>query len=166
MVMCNSDQAIEVAMDVTVQETAAAAGIQWTYAADPNNPPTVTVQPNGDLDFSASGQPVHVTIRLHTNKPDPDLVFFVDTSGTPFGFADSYDDGYTGVHPVGPGHQQFSNVTVGNGGHSVSFCYANRTRPGEAGNPNHYKRSRYTLRLGDGVSGYARYLVDPQINNH
>jgi hypothetical protein len=164
MMLCQAQPAIEIAVDIAVTGNPGGP-FGWTFTRTDNGDPAITVAPHGDLDFSAKGQPIHVTMTLHDDA-DPSLVFYKGGGVNVLGFADAFGDGYPAVQVVGPGHPQFRDIDVTNGGKTVSFCYANHRRPDEPGQPGHYKTSRYTMYLGDSTSSsWLPYYIDPQIGN-
>jgi hypothetical protein len=155
---------VEISMTVETSGTGQAE-LHWTFKPSSQNDPAISVKPNGNMDFSAKNQPIYVTITL--SDPDSNRVFYQGNGINVLGFADSYQDDYASVKPVPASHHQFSSITVTNNGKTVSFCYANHHKPGEPGNPNHYKESRYTMYLGDVTqpSSYLPFWIDPKIVN-
>jgi len=162
MMACQA--AIEIAIDITVTGNPGGP-FAWTFTRTDSGDQSVGVGQNGDLDFSKSNRPIHVTATVH-DAQDPSLVFYKGGSVNVIGFADSYGDGYQSVQVVGPGHFQVSDIDLTNANTTVSFCYANHRKADEPGKPGHYAVSRYTMYLGDSTSAnpLASY-IDPQIGN-
>jgi hypothetical protein len=162
MMACQA--AIEIIVDIAVTGNPGGP-FGWTFTRTDSGDPIVTVGPHGDLDFSKTGNPVHVTATVH-DANDPSLQFYTGGGIGVFGFADSYGDGYQAVGAVGPGHYQIGNVQLSNGATTVSFCYANHRKPDEPNQPGHYAVSRYTMYLGDSTSpNPLSSYIDPQIGN-
>ena len=120
--------------------------------------------PNGDLNFSGTRHHVFVTMHL----TDANHVFFKSNDFNVLGFADSFDDGYPALRPVGPGHYQIRHIRLSDDLKTVSFCYTNTHQAGEDGNPDHFRLSRYTLYLR--TPGHRlrapQIWIDPRISNH
>jgi hypothetical protein len=162
--LCHGQPAIEIVATVAVSGTSQ-TNLKWTFTGDAHNDPTIGLKPNGDFDFHAKSQPIHVTLTLQ--DPDPNVVFYQGGAINVFGYADSYADGYAQVLPVPLNHPQIHDIQLGPDRKTVSFCYANHTKPGEPGNPNHYQVSRYTIYFGDVATpaAWLPYWVDPRTNN-